>query len=267
MLRRAEYREWVPHVRKLDRRDLNYRFRLIVGGKGHLSVDQQLFTVTTGDVLILPPGARHGGTTDPRFPLRSYWISGAIRVRGAPVLGALDSLPPLLRARRPVWRQLARHADEMCREIKERGPAFPLFANAALARFIALLWREAAETGALAPQPAPSPTEPPWLRAALDYMTRHYAAALTLGDIAGAAHLSRTHFSTAFRRATGFTPFDYLRRYRLQRAKELLAAGASVSETAAATGFADPSYFGRAFARADRLPPSRFKTKRSPDAP
>ena len=109
--------------------------------------------------------------------------------------------------------------------------------------------------------------EQAWLRPALAYMTGHYAEPVTLDQLAQVAHLSRAHFSVAFRRATGFTPFEYLRRFRMQRARELLLAGATVAEAAAGAGFADPSYFGRVFRRAEGRPPSGLKrSKRSPDS-
>src|SRR5687767_5017992 len=109
-MRRAEYREWTPHVRKRERSYPNYRFRLIVGGKGQLTVDARPYTVGPGDVLILQPGVRHGGTTDPEAPIRSYWLSGTVRVRGTAVLDALVGLPTLMHPRRTVFRQLVREA-------------------------------------------------------------------------------------------------------------------------------------------------------------
>lgn len=266
-LRRAEYREWTPHARKRERSYPNYRFRLIVGGRGQLSVDARQYSVGAGDVLILQPGARHGGTTDPEVPIQSYWLSGTVRVRGTAVLDALVGLPTLMRPRRQVFRQLAREAEMMVREVKERRVAHVLHANAAFTRMLGLLWREAAETGVLAQPLGYAVGEQAWLRPALAYMTGHYAEPVTLEQLAGVAHLSRAHFSVAFRRATGFTPFEYLRRFRMQRAKELLAAGATVAEAAAGAGFADPSYFGRVFRRAEGQSPSGLKrSKRNPDS-
>ena len=270
-MRRAEYREWTPHMRKRERSYPNYRFRLIEGGSGQLSVDARQYSVGAGDVLILQPGARHGGTTDPEAPIRSYWLSGTVRVRGTAVLDALVGLPTLMHPRGEVFDELVREAEVMVREVKERRVAHVLHTNAAFTRMLGLLWREAAETGVLA-QPWAQPLgyalgEQGWLRPALAFMAGHYAEPVTLDQLAGVAHLSRAHFSVAFRRETGFTPFEYLRRVGMQRAKELLEAGATVAEAAAGAGFADPSYFGRVFRRAEGQPPSGLKrSKRNPDS-
>ncbi|MFM2089605.1 MAG: Helix-turn-helix domain, partial [Planctomycetota bacterium] len=49
---------------------------------------------------------------------------------------------------------------------------------------------------------------------------------------------------------------------RTRLARDLLAAGAGVAEAAAATGFRDPSYFARVFARRVGRPPSRVRHMR-----
>ena len=51
--------------------------------------------------------------------------------------------------------------------------------------------------------------------------------------------------------------FEAISRIRLGHAKEMIAEGRSVTETAAACGFADPSYFSKCFRRAFGHSPSR----------
>ncbi|MFX4574059.1 AraC family transcriptional regulator, partial [Acinetobacter baumannii] len=45
---------------------------------------------------------------------------------------------------------------------------------------------------------------------------------ISLQDIAAAAGLSRMHFASQFRAATGMRPHDYLLRQRIRRAEHLL---------------------------------------------
>jgi AraC family transcriptional regulator len=80
----------------------------------------------------------------------------------------------------------------------------------------------------------------------LDRLERHVArnldAPLTLDDLARVVGRSRFHFARLFKAATGETPHRYVVRRRVERARELLLAGDSIAEVAAAVGFASRSH-------------------------
>jgi AraC family transcriptional regulator len=83
-----------------------------------------------------------------------------------------------------------------------------------------------------------------------------------VAELAAAAGLSRAHFSVVFARATGLPPVRYVRRARLERARELLAAGdLPVAAVARAVGFRDAAHFHRAFAREEGLTPGRYRAQ------
>ncbi|MFM0125757.1 AraC family transcriptional regulator [Paraburkholderia sp. RL18-101-BIB-B] len=92
---------------------------------------------------------------------------------------------------------------------------------------------------------------PQWrLRRAIDYMEAHLAEPLTLGDIAASVGLTRMHFAAQFRLATGFAPYAYLRRRRVEFAQRLLLESDwPVSQIALACGFSTLSHFSSAFKR------------------
>jgi AraC-like DNA-binding protein len=73
--------------------------------------------------------------------------------------------------------------------------------------------------------------------------------ALPSGVAAAAAALgcSREHFTRSFHAQAGLSPGAWLRRRRIERAEELLAAGTPVAEVARRVGFASRSHFAAAF--------------------
>lgn len=78
--------------------------------------------------------------------------------------------------------------------------------------------------------------------------------------LAQAMHLNRSHLTRRVRQLTGQTPQALLQAERLQRARSLLRSSAlSVADVASASGFADPSYFARAFRQATGLTPSAYR--------
>jgi AraC-like DNA-binding protein len=89
------------------------------------------------------------------------------------------------------------------------------------------------------------------------------AAPLSLDALAREAGLSRYHFLRLFAAAYGEPPFAYVRRRRLARAAELLAASdLPVGAVAAAVGFDSQSAFTRAFAAGAGMSPGRFRRAR-----
>jgi AraC family transcriptional regulator of arabinose operon len=95
---------------------------------------------------------------------------------------------------------------------------------------------------------------------ALAFINSHYARALTIADIARAAHSSVSHLSTLFHQQVGASPIQVLEQVRLQRAQEMLRLSfASVGEVAAAVGYRSPSYFIQRFRRHSGQTPRAFR--------
>ena len=83
-------------------------------------------------------------------------------------------------------------------------------------------------------------------------------AANTTGDVAPIIPLNiMREIINTYKKKYGETVTESLSRIRLGHAKEMIAEGRSVTETAAACGFADPSYFSKCFRRAFGHSPSR----------
>jgi len=95
---------------------------------------------------------------------------------------------------------------------------------------------------------------------AAQFMQEHYAEPLTLAQVARAAHLGVTRFSTLFTAQMGLAPMQYLEQVRLGHAAELLRFGAlSLTQVAEACGFREQEYFARRFKRATGQTPREFR--------
>jgi AraC-like DNA-binding protein len=98
------------------------------------------------------------------------------------------------------------------------------------------------------------------VRRAMAYVHTHYAEKVSLKELAAYVGLSEQHLIRSFRKESGITPIDYLKRYRLRRAKALLEAGdKSITEVALEVGFSDSSYFARVFRREVGVSPSAYR--------
>lgn len=84
--------------------------------------------------------------------------------------------------------------------------------------------------------------------------------AVSVGELAQACNLSRGYFIHAFRETTGMTPYQWLLRERISRARTLLLeSNASLSEVAIARGFSDQSHFTRVFSTVVGVTPGTWR--------
>ncbi|MBC6700158.1 helix-turn-helix transcriptional regulator [Hymenobacter puniceus] len=92
------------------------------------------------------------------------------------------------------------------------------------------------------------------------YLEASVEQAVTLEVLAGLANLSVFHFARRFKKTTGSSPYQYVIRWRIERARELLRAGElPVAAISDALGFASPAHFSVAFKRAVGVSPRDFQ--------
>lgn len=98
------------------------------------------------------------------------------------------------------------------------------------------------------------------LRRATDYIHDNLAHDLSLAEIADVVDLSTYHFVRAFKQTTGQTPYQYLLKSRVERAKQLLAGTElPLAEIGYLVGFNSQSHFTTSFRRLARLTPKAFR--------
>lgn len=91
---------------------------------------------------------------------------------------------------------------------------------------------------------------------ALSKVHKEYPQALTVQDLAEEANMSISAFHQAFRSVTLESPLQYLKKVRLNKARELIQfEGKRVNEAARLVGYSSPSQFSREFKRHFNLTP------------
>lgn len=98
------------------------------------------------------------------------------------------------------------------------------------------------------------------LRRVLSYIAENHGHELTLEDLASEAAMSTFHFAREFKRATGTTPHQHLIKFRVERAKALLAESQlPLAEVGLRTGFSHQSHFTRLFRRLTGTTPQTYR--------
>ncbi|MBQ7915858.1 MAG: AraC family transcriptional regulator [Firmicutes bacterium] len=97
----------------------------------------------------------------------------------------------------------------------------------------------------------------------LDYINLHYREVeCNLDSIAAGCSLSKHYLCDLFKRSTAMTINNYLQSRRILCAKELLAEGYNVTETAEMAGFSDDGNFIRVFKKYIGITPKQYQIMR-----
>jgi AraC family transcriptional regulator len=99
------------------------------------------------------------------------------------------------------------------------------------------------------------------LKRVIEHVDANLSSKLSLLDLATVAGLSRMHFASQFRGATGLRPHEFLLRRRIRRSEELLRSSPmAIVEIALAVGFQTQAHFTTVFKRFVGCTPRQWRT-------
>jgi AraC-like DNA-binding protein len=91
------------------------------------------------------------------------------------------------------------------------------------------------------------------------FIKEQYNQQISLASITDYVGLSPYHLVRSFKQSVGMTPFQFLRNYRVERAKHELLRKKSITEVAIEVGFYDQSHFHKHFKLVTGLTPREFQ--------
>ena len=211
-----------------------------LGGAGVVRQGGQEVTLHKGQALLMDCRSPQSYGTAPG---RNHWYHLWAHVDGGGVsmAAAQLGLPRLAAVDVPLSR-VQPHFDVLFDLLGKESIANRARTGAAVHALLAEL-----VVSSLEPQ-GPSSADP--VHMVCDYVSHHYAEDLSLESLSQLAAVSPSYLIRLFKRQMGTTPHDYLLRYRISRAKELLAETTMTSAAIARqVGFNSESNFSYRFSR------------------
>ena len=226
---------------------------LCIRGKGWVKLGKDVYDLNPGNLVVILPGQVHSYGSDSEYPWTIHWChaAGSATRYFTDMLARKDVLPILHVS---CYLNLVPLFEAMIDELSLGYSTNHLtVASMALGHLLALI----ATGGQSAQVDQFSRNRIPL---AIDYMNSRWQKTVTVPDIARACNLSTSHFSTLFKKSTGYSPLDYFLRLKMQRAAEMLdTTTRPLKEIAADVGFSDPLYFSRVFHRIYKISPSEYR--------
>ena len=109
-----------------------------------------------------------------------------------------------------------------------------------------------------------SETEEQFLLSALDILEANISdPEFSVAKFASLMNMSRSNLNIRIKAVTGSAPLDLLRKYRFNRACQLLKEGKlTIAQISDRTGFSSPSYFTTSFRGYFGCSPSEFQSRK-----
>lgn len=92
----------------------------------------------------------------------------------------------------------------------------------------------------------------------IEYMRANYHRSITLQELADIAGANPFVLLRRFRQEFGLTPHEYLRMYRVNRARDFIRQGMKLADVALLCGFSDQSHLNRQFKKTVGVTPGQF---------
>lgn len=239
----------------------NYLIHIILKGKGRFKIGESEYRLEAGQGFLIVPEQVTFYQADLEDPWEYCWVG----FRGSRAESLLEEMD--LGIDHPVFacEQIAQLKELVLKMMNVHGShlASRLHRDALVMEFFSVLAGELhveSSTKEL--------TRSEYIRQAIRYIQGNYDQPIRVSDIADHIGIDRTYLYMLFVEHLDVTPKNYLKAYRLTRAKELLKiTDLPVASIAESCGYSDPLVFSKAFRQEYQMTPTAWRKTRSQAGP
>lgn len=236
---------WGPGLRD------HFLIHHVISGKGTYTVNGVVHQICAGDTFIIFPSTMVSYSADNEEPWEYCWVG----FQGAQAK-LLISQTPFTKSHPVAHFEKVESIQKLVTAIYQAvgdSNANELRAIGQLYLLLALLIESAG-----AP-PIPDNPSQEYVENAIRFIAHNFSQTVDTSDIADSVGISRSHLYRVFMKHLQIPPNEYLTRFRISQACELLKhSNLPISAIAASVGYDDQLYFSRVFKKTTGSPPSLY---------
>ena len=212
-----------------------YLIHYVVSGKGYLYINDTRYTVTKGQIFIIPECTANYYVADEKEPWSYIWI--AFTGRLAKKFG---ELPTIMDLHSNIFLDMMESTENLYMQQEY------------LVQKLFELYIELFQSNI-------SPNYSSLVKKHIDL--NYNNPNISVASIATSLGLNRSYLSRIFKKEIGISIQDYIIKTRISKSIILLEEGKKISETAMLVGYSDPFNFSKVFKQRTGLNPSDYKPK------
>lgn len=238
----------------------------IISGSGDYIIEDVLYPVKKGDVIVCNPGVYHGCIVSEDEDMTEFHI-GITNIMIDPMpqnfLISETSSPVITMSK--YEQDFFKCYSDITTVQERHEPGTALILKALVMKLIVVLLKE---TNFIEKSGSACLYNPEYydridlVNSIIKYISENYYTNISLDKIAKNMYLSPVYISRIFKEETGDSPINYLINVRLNKAHELLSEGRmSIASIAHEVGYEDAYYFSKLYKKHFGCPPSAHMVK------
>lgn len=236
----------------------HYLIHFVLKGKGYYQRDSGIYPVLAGQAFLIPPHVPTTYYADETNPWTYTWVEfdGLKAAEYLKRAGLFDESFIYI----PRYKEIigTPSAPERLLHMLEHHDESSLYLTAQLYLLLDSLIKYSKKKA----EERPGTLKDFYMKEAVTYIENHYSEDIGVEDLAEWCSLNRTYFSKLFKDSLKITPQDFLIRYRMTKACELLShTNTPINDVAAAVGYTNPLHFSRAFKKLYGIPPRTWRNQ------
>lgn len=230
----------------------------VVGGMGHIQIDQELYPVSAPQLVIINPNVMHTEVSRNASPLE-YVVLG---IEGLELSAAADADGRFKILDHHDNDNIFTCVQNILQETHSKLPGNEIICQAYMEILVTRLMRSTD----LAFNDDPLPSSNSQCAAVRRYIDAHFKEPLTLDYLAEIAHVNKYYLAHSFKEEFGISPINYQLQRRIEESCYLLRqTDLSLAQISRILGFSSSSYFSQIFRKSKHVSPSEYRKQASAD--
>lgn len=233
----------------------HFLFHYVISGKGCLRTNDVDYAIHAGQGFLLCPGQTSTYRADEQDPWSYVWIEfDGLRARECITLAGLGEDQPVYTPNRKedgqqITQQLMHLVDH------------PDFSPVRLIGYAMIFLDELIQTSRTKTEHGGNQKDRDfYIKKAIAFIDANYKYDISVQAIADSCGLNRSYFGRLFKETMALTPQQYLIRYRMTKAANMLQGSRiSIAEIGIAVGYENQLHFSRAFKSIFDVSPSEYR--------
>lgn len=237
----------------------HYLIHFVLKGKGMYQASGQKHYLTAGQGFLIEPGTQTFYQADKDDPWSYFWIGVGGTNAGKYIRDiGLNSEQLIFRSER--GEELKKIVLDILKHT-EMTTANLYYLQGRLYDFFAVLARDVViDSYADTLKQKEYGKESGYIKESMAFIKNEYANDLSVQKLADHLNVNRSYLYTLFMRELNISPQDFLRKYRVTRARELLVlTDFSIESVGKSCGYGNAERFSRAFKQETGLTPTQFR--------
>jgi AraC-like DNA-binding protein len=231
----------------------HFMIHYVLSGKGSFTIGKKTYPLTKGYGFLIVPDELAYYVADENDPWTYVWIGFGGR-RAGEIVSQLG-----LSLQQPVFKSdKSKDVYDLVKDMMDHNTFSvedALRRNGLLSLFLSVI-----ASGMSVTPKSDSGSANDYVTRAQAYVRSNYCNPIKVTDIADYVCINRSYLYTLFQNALGISPQQYLSRYRIAKAVELLQlTQLPIESVAISCGYSDPLVFSKAFHQEKGMSPSAYR--------